>query len=182
MRHSALLEVRARVWEPAGLACADIVAQPESAAYCGLIVTLVGRRAVFRSAKATPIKAGQFATVWQRSDEGPILPFDTDDGVELFVVQAGFGAGLGHFVFPTSALVRHGVVSVDWNGGKRAMRVYPPDVECGNAQYRRTSRSVNVTPAHHAWRKCRSSESGGTYSADGAQESKFPLPWPAFPD
>lgn len=136
--HDALRDVQALVWNAAGLVCADIVAQPESAEYCGHILTLAGRRAVFRSAKTTPTKAGQFVTLWQRSDEGPIRPFDTNDGVELFVVQAGFGAGLGQFVFPTSALVRHGVVSVDGQGGKRAMRVYLPDVECGNAQSRRT--------------------------------------------
>lgn len=33
---------------------------------------------------------------------------------------------LGQFVFPLAALTARGVVSRDFDGGKRAMRVYPP--------------------------------------------------------
>lgn len=128
------------VWEPAGLACAEVQAEPESADYCAHALNLAGRRSVFRSAKTTPTKAGQFVTLWQRSAEGPIRPFDKNDGVALFIVRAGSGAGLGQFVFPVGALVRHGVVSVDGKGGKRALRVYPPDVEVGSEQARRTQK------------------------------------------
>ena len=138
--HDALRDLQALVWNPAGLACADVQAERESADYCAHSLTIAGRRSVFRSAKTTPTKAGQFLTLWQRSADGPIRPFDTNDGVALFLVQAGFGAGLGLFVFPASAMVRHGVVSVDGTGGKRAMRVYPPDVEVGSAQARRTQK------------------------------------------
>jgi hypothetical protein len=126
------------LWRSAGVACADAAAEPESAEYAAHTLTLGGRPAVFRAAKTTPTKAGQFVTLWQRSAEGPIRPFDTHDGVALFAIQAGTGAGLGQFVFPRDELVRRGVVSIDGKGGKRAMRVYPPDVATTSAQARRT--------------------------------------------
>lgn len=127
-------------WNKSALLWADAVLEPESADYCAHTLTLGGRRAVFRVAKTTPTKVGQFVTLWQRSVEGPIRPFDMHDGVELFVVQATFGAGLGQFVFPAGALARHGVVSVDGQGGKRAMRVYAPDVLTISAQARHTQK------------------------------------------
>lgn len=127
-------------WHTAGLAWANVVPEPESADYCAHTLTLGGRPAVFRVAKTTPTKVGQFVTLWQRSVEGPIRPFDMSDGVAQFIIHAGVGAGLGMFVFPADTLARHGVVSIEGKGGKRAMRVYPPDVETTSAQARRTQK------------------------------------------
>ncbi|MHA7304787.1 MepB family protein [Arthrobacter sp. TMN-49] len=138
--HPSLLATRAAVWNPAGLACDDVRSEPESAEYAAHRLTLGGRQALFRVAKTTPTKVGQFVTLWQRSVEGPIRPFDMDDGVELFVVQGASGAGPGQFVFPARALARHGVVSVEGKGGKRAIRVYAPDVLTTNAQARSTQK------------------------------------------
>ncbi|AIY00655.1 hypothetical protein ART_1056 [Arthrobacter sp. PAMC 25486] len=126
------------MWAAAGLAWDDVAPEPEGADYRAHSLLLGGRPAVFRRAKTTPTKLGQFVTLWQRSADGPIRPFDTHDGVALFVIQAGQGAGLGQFVFPEAALARHGVVSIDGKGGKRAMRVYTPDVETTSAQARRS--------------------------------------------
>lgn len=126
------------IWAAAGIAWADVAPEPESARYGAHTLSLAGRRAIFRIAKTTPTKAGAFVTLWRRSAEGPIRPFDTDDGVALFVVQAGSGAGLGMFVFPLEILAHRGVVSDGWRGGKRAMRVYAPDVETTSARARRT--------------------------------------------
>lgn len=140
MVHETLAEMRSLVWEPAGLLAADAMPEPESAQYYAHTLTLAGRSAVFRVAKTTPTKVGQFVTLWQRSAAGPIRPFDKYDGVELFIIQADLGAGLGAFVFPAAVLVRHGVISVDGKGGKRAIRVYPPDVETTSTQARRTQK------------------------------------------
>ncbi|WP_260683993.1 MepB family protein [Rhodococcus sp. KBS0724] len=93
---------------------------------------------VYRRAKTTPTKLGQFVTLWQRSDAGPIRPFDVSDGVELFVVEVYNEEQLGHFIFPVDALVRRGVVSTDFAGGKRAIRVYPPWVTPTSAQALKT--------------------------------------------
>ena len=138
MIHETLVMMQDRVWQPAGFASSEIAPELESADYCAHTLLLNGRRILFRAAKTTPTKVGQFVTLWKRSQEGPIRPVDMDDGVSTFVIHAALGAGLGQFVFPVQALARHGVVSVDGRGGKRAMRVYPPNVVSTNTQARRT--------------------------------------------
>ena len=102
------------------------IPEPEGAEYSAHSLTVDGRSAVYRRAKTTPTKLGQFVTLWRRSDAGPIRPFDVSDGVELFVVEVYDGEQLGHFIFPVDALITNRVVSTDFTGGKRAIRVYPP--------------------------------------------------------
>ncbi|MGW3147482.1 MepB family protein [Streptomyces sp. NPDC001177] len=96
--------------------------------------TLDGRAVRFRVAKTTPTKVGQFVTVWQRSEEGPIRPFDTEDGVDLFVISSRDDDGFGQFVFPHQVLCERGIVSRNGRGGKRGFRVYPPWVTTTNRQ------------------------------------------------
>lgn len=129
-----------QMWEKWGIDFSGVAPEPESAEYGAHSLTFGGRQAIYRVAKTTPTKAGQFVTLWRRSLAGPIRPFDADDGVALFIVQAGTGAGLGQFVFPLSVLTRRGVVSVDGKGGKRAIRVYAPDVVVASDQARRTQK------------------------------------------
>ena len=107
-------------WNTAGLSWANAVPEPESADYCAHTLTLGARPALFRVAKTTPTKLGQFVTLWLRSTEGPIRPYDMNDGVTLFAIQAGSGAGLGMFMFPAHTLAQHGVLSIEGRGGKRA--------------------------------------------------------------
>ncbi|ALE06161.1 MepB domain containing protein [Arthrobacter sp. ERGS1:01] len=132
------LAAKSRVFDPAGLDCADVVPEPESSDYCAHILTLGGRSAVFRAAKTTPTKAGHFVTLWLRSAAGPIRPFDADDGVEQFIVSVTDGERHGLFVFPAPELAARGVMSVDGKGGKRAIRVYAPWVQTSSAQAART--------------------------------------------
>lgn len=146
-----------QLWQTWALDCSGVVPEPESAEYCAHTLTLGGRAAIFRRAKTTPTKVGQFVTLWQRSLAGPIRPFDTHDGVTVFVIEAGLGAGLGQFVFPLSVLAHRGVVSDNGRGGKRAMRVYPPDVVTTSVQAQRTQKwqceyflPADATPEHAA--------------------------------
>ncbi len=116
------------------MAWSNPVAEPESAGYSAFALAIDGRSTRFRVAKTTPTKAGQFATLWQRSDAGPTRPFDVSDGVELFLVSVAGSGQCGLFVFPLDELVRRSVVSTGMAGGKRAMRVYPPWVEPASKQ------------------------------------------------
>ncbi|WMX44027.1 MepB family protein [Streptomyces roseicoloratus] len=136
--HGDLSAAKARVYDPGGFACSSPVPEPESAEYAACSFTLDGRSVRFRAAKTTPTKAGQFVTVWQRSQEGPIRPFDADDRVELFVVSSRDGGGFGQFVFPCEALCERGIVSRGGAGGKRGFRVYPPWVTTTSRQARST--------------------------------------------
>jgi hypothetical protein len=111
-----------------GYSCSEPNPEAESREYGAHAFEVNGRKAVFRIARTTPKKAGQFVTLWQRAapDGGPIRPFDSSDGIGLLVVSVRGEAGLGHFIFPQSALIARDVVSREFVGGKRAFRVYPP--------------------------------------------------------
>ncbi|MGW7099368.1 MepB family protein [Streptomyces sp. NPDC054838] len=136
--HRDLLAAKALLYDPCGFTCTQPVPEAESADYAAHHYTLDGLSVRFRAARTTPTKAGQFVTVWQRSPGGPIRPFDTTDAVDLFVVSSRDGDRFGQFVLPLDTLRRHGVVSVDGSGGKRAFRVYPPWVTATSRQAERT--------------------------------------------
>ncbi|CAM5270572.1 MepB family protein [Streptomyces avidinii] len=132
--HADLAAAKALVYDPCGFTCSQPVPEAESAEYAAHTFTLDGRSVRFRAARTTPTKVGQFVTVWKRSAGGPIQPFDAADPVDLFVIGTRDGDRAGQFVLPREALQRHGVVSTDGSGGKRAFRVYPPWVTTTNRQ------------------------------------------------
>lgn len=138
--HSDLQTAKALVYDAGEFACSLPVPEPESAEYAACAFTLDGRSIRFRVAKTTPTKVGQFVTVWQRSEKGPIRPFDTNDDVDLFVISSRHDDGFGQFVFPGEVLCEHGIVSRAGAGGKRGFRVYPPWVTT-------TSRQARITQA-----------------------------------
>jgi hypothetical protein len=132
--HGDLIAAKVLVYDRCGFACSQPVPEAESAEYAAHEFTLNGLAVRFRAAKTTPIKAGQFVTVWKRSPAGPIQPFDATDPVDLFVISTRDDHHFGQFVFPMDALRQHGVVSANGSGGKRAFRVYPPWVSPANRQ------------------------------------------------
>ncbi|MFI2762078.1 MepB family protein [Streptomyces echinatus] len=136
--HGDLLAAKASVYDPSGFTCSPPVPEPEGAEYAACAFTLDGRSVRFRAARTTPTKAGQFVTVWQRSEEGPIRPFDVRDGVDLFVISSRADDGFGQFVFPREVLCERDIVSRGGSGGKRGFRVYPPWVPTTSRQARGT--------------------------------------------
>ncbi|WP_460699466.1 MepB family protein [Nocardia thraciensis] len=121
-----------------GLALSAAIAETDNADY-GAYVSSVGRGSVrFRVGKPTPAKVGLFVTVWRRAGDGSTEPFTSEEGVDLLVITAREGWRFGQFVFPKTALVEHGIVSVAGHGGKRGFRVYPPWSVTGNRQARRS--------------------------------------------
>jgi hypothetical protein len=138
--HPELLLTKSLMFDRIGLSCSAAVAETESAEYGAYALTINGRSARFRVAKTTPTKVGLFVTVWQRSEAGPIRPFDCEDGVDLVIITARQTPYFGHFVFPQSELITRGVMSRKQIGGKRALRVYPPWVSTTSPQARATQR------------------------------------------
>ena len=116
------------VYAPAGLHLTAVpVAESESAKYDAFRLALNGASVVYRAAKTTPTKIGQFVTLWHRPDPaGPIAPLDSASDVALVIVAVSDGVRHGHFVFDRSTLLQQGVMSRDQLGGKLAIRVYPP--------------------------------------------------------
>ncbi|MFP2908481.1 MepB family protein [Pyxidicoccus sp. 3LFB2] len=125
--HDLLVAIR-EVYAPAGLnVTPPALREAESAEYGACRLALDGRTVVFRVAKTTPTKVGQFVTLWKRPmPDAEIAPIDSDDGVALVVVSVGEAAHRGQFVFPQKTLVDKGIMSRANKGGKRAIRVYSP--------------------------------------------------------
>jgi len=136
--HADLLAAKRLVYDPNGFICSQPVAEAEGAEYGAHELTVDGLAVRFRAAKTTPTKVGQFVTVWQRSVQGPIRPFDADDPLDLIVVSCRDGHHFGQFVFPRDVLCERGVLSRGGVGGKRAFRVYPPWVTTTARQARST--------------------------------------------
>ncbi|WP_067691320.1 MepB family protein [Nocardia jejuensis] len=121
-----------------GQQCSAAIAEPESAKYGAYAFSVDGTAVRFRIAKTTPTKPGQFVTVWQRSPQGPIRPFDVADQIGFFVIGVHQGPNQGWFVFSQDALVERNIVSRNGIGGKRGFRLYPPWVSVPTGQARRS--------------------------------------------
>ncbi|WP_244285945.1 MepB family protein [Cryobacterium zongtaii] len=115
----------------------DIDIDIDNADYGAAVARIGTRRLRFRVGRVTPRKVGLFVAVWRRSPTGSTEPFPVDD-VDHLVILTREGLHSGQFVFPRSALQRHGIVSVAGQGGKRGFRVYPPWSRTSNAQAIRT--------------------------------------------
>ena len=71
-------------------------------------------------------KIGQFVTLWKRINNGPIQPYDLSDDIDFFIISSQKDDNFGYFIFPKGILHKYDVISKNNNGGKRAIRIYPP--------------------------------------------------------
>ena len=138
MYNSDLVTAQKLAYEPNGLIVKNLIAEKESQEYGACRFEINNWRIIFRVAKITPTKVGQFVTLWKRIGTGPILPYDISDSLDLFMVSVKSGKSLGQFIFPKELLLQKGFVSTNGKGGRRAMRVYPPWDITDNAQAKKT--------------------------------------------
>lgn len=92
------------------------------------------QKIIFRRAKATPVKDGYFVTIWKRDKQGETRPFDLSDEAHAFVIGIIDGDQAGQFIFTKEVLRQQQVVSDNFAGGKRGIRVYPPWTKTSNVQ------------------------------------------------
>lgn len=135
-----LTETMLLVFDKCGLSVVNAIIENESAEYNACKFQLNSKNVVFRTAKITPTKTGQFVTLWKRIGNGPIQPFDFSDAVDLFVVNVKSDNHFGQFVFPKSVLLEQGVLTSNLKEGKRAIRVYPPWDRTFSKQAQRTQK------------------------------------------
>ncbi|MFV8467273.1 MepB family protein [Flavobacterium sp. LB1P62] len=135
-----LLETKTLIFEPCGFELTNVVLEKESKDYSAYQFELNALKTLFRVAKTTPTKVGQFVTLWKRIVKGPIQPFDLSDDIDLFVINTRSGDYFGQFVFPKSVLSQQGILSTDLKEGKRAIRVYPPWDITTNKQAQKTQK------------------------------------------
>lgn len=103
----------------------NVIHHIESKEYSACSFLLNDSKIIFRKAKITPKKTGQFVTFWKRSKIGPIEPYHEKDVFDFFVVNCKSENNFGQFVFPKAILIQKDIVSYNNKEGKRAFRVYP---------------------------------------------------------
>jgi hypothetical protein len=138
--HSDLQLAQKLVFDKCSFKYTSPIMEAESAEYSACVFELNNLSIRFRTAKITPTKNGQFVTLWKRSENGPIAPFEISDSIDLFVISVRLGNRFGQFVFPKSVLGKQGIVTTDKKEGKRAMRVYPPWDQASSKQAEKTQK------------------------------------------
>lgn len=66
------------------------------------------------------------------------MPYDMADPIDFFIISVRNTTSLGQFIFPMNVLHKHGFISKDGIGGKRAMRLYAPWDITDNHQAKKT--------------------------------------------
>lgn len=138
--HNDIIEAKIRIYNPCGFLCSQPIKEKESAEYGAYSFELNGFSVKYRVAKITPTKAGLFVTLWKRMDNGPIMPYDILDPIDFFVISVRKDNHFGQFIFPKSILRDQDVLSMNTEGGKRAIRVYPPWDTALNRQAQKTQK------------------------------------------
>lgn len=123
--YKTVVETKELVFDKCGFEISNFEMDKESAEYCACQFQLNNLKIVFRQAKITPTKIGQFVTLWKRKTEkSPILPFEITDTIDLIVISVKSGINFGQFVFPKSVLAERDIIR-NKKEGKRGFRVYP---------------------------------------------------------
>lgn len=98
----------------------------ESLEYGACFFELNNKKIHYRVSKLTPVKAGQFVTIWKRNKEGVTEPYDISDDFDFLIIAAKSGNNLGYFIFPKYVLAQKGIITTNKKQGKRGIRVYTP--------------------------------------------------------
>lgn len=98
--------------KPLDKTAVNIEREKESAEYGSVRFEMNGQTCLYRQAKHTPKKVGQFAALWKRpAMSGEIAPFDYDDGIDKVIILAEEHPRFGVFVFPCRLLVEKDIFS-----------------------------------------------------------------------
>lgn len=118
--------VQKNLYIPCGFKLSVTSADAESSEYGAGTYKLNGLKIITRTAKITPKKIGQFVAIWQRDQNGITQPQHIDDEFDLLVINCADGDKFGQFIFPKTALAKHGIISTVQKHGKNGIRIYPP--------------------------------------------------------
>lgn len=99
----------------------------ESEEYDACDFILNNQKIKYRRAKTTPTKDGKFVTLWKRTIEGPIAPYDAQDEFDSVII---IYSELEYFSFPKDVLIKNRIISNSCSSeGKRAFRLYAPHLK-----------------------------------------------------
>lgn len=119
-------QINNTVFKPCNLDAQNIIKEAESSEYLAHRFQLNGKNVVFRKAKITPTKVGQFVACWKRNDAGITVPFDLMDDFDCFLIYVETKNKNGFFVFSKPILLNNKIISGEKSSGKRGFRLYPP--------------------------------------------------------
>ncbi|MBP6740701.1 MAG: MepB family protein [Leptospiraceae bacterium] len=119
-----LIHLRKNLFDKLNLSLSDFEFEKESREYEASSFRLNQKVVLYRKAKITPTKSGQFVTLWKRNGKKIIEPFQDSDPFDFLIVLAKTEFNLGIFIFSKSILIEQGILSIKENEGKRAFRIY----------------------------------------------------------
>ena len=114
------------VYDDCRLNLTNLKLSTESLAYGACSFELNNKKIQYRVSKITPLKSGQFVTIWKRNKDGITEPFDISDDLDFIIIAAKRENNSGQFIFPKSVLAEKGIITKNNKQGKRGIRVYPP--------------------------------------------------------
>lgn len=136
--YSDLKTAKELVYDPCGYELKNLTIHSEGRAYSACSYELAGKIIEYRASKITPLKTGQFVTIWKRNKEGITRPLDSSDKMDFIIISSVKDDDFGLFIFPKSVLLSKGIISQNGEGGKRGIRVYPPWDMVSNKQAENT--------------------------------------------
>ena len=114
---------------------------PEALEYAGGWITVGKHTFIFRKAKITPKKTGQFVSLWCRDKKsGSTKPFHESEIFQGVIIYVADPSQDGLFLFSKKTLIDQKIIS-DISGqspGKRGFRLYPPWDTPTNCQARKS--------------------------------------------
>jgi hypothetical protein len=138
--HSDLLSIKHILYDQCDFSILQLHIESEGSEYGACAFIINDSNIKFRVAKITTKKIGQFVTLWKRASDGQTRPHDANDDVSFFVISTRAKNHFGQFIFPKSVLIEKDIFSVNGNGGKRGIRVYPPWDRAENSQAIKTQK------------------------------------------
>lgn len=114
-----------KILKTLGFTITNVVTEKESAEYSACQFMVGNSKMLFRKAKITPTKNGQFVTLWKREGNNPIAPFSVADEITTVVISVEKDGQYGQFLFPASVLYSQKIFTANGKEGKRAFRLYP---------------------------------------------------------
>lgn len=124
-----------------GYSISTIISDNECTGYSGCSFTAGDIRFIFRKAKITPKKNGQFVTLWKRNiSSKKTEPFNGEDPFDFCIIITEWHNLFGFFLFPKTILCENKIITTPSATGKMAFRVYPVWDNPGSLQAEKTQR------------------------------------------
>ncbi|EKR73744.1 MepB protein [Leptospira noguchii str. 2006001870] len=127
------------VLKPCDVLVENLVLEKEGSDYGACSFELKEWKIIFRVAKITPKKVGQFVTLWKRNSQGQIQPYDIQDEADYFIIYVYNQNRTGQFVFTKDVLLQQGILNGN-KEGKLGFRVYPSWDVTYNQQAQKTQK------------------------------------------